>query len=82
MVVFGAWAMTWIALLALFNSLDYEYLFAIDLLGLLIIVQLMSPYVMKPLWRSRLDLSMAVGMAIFGFLVFKKALYFAGLALV
>lgn len=72
-VLFGAWEMISLTLLALLNSISYEYLFVLDLLGLLAIVQLMSPYVTNPRWRSNLNLFLIVGVAIFCLLVIKKA---------
>lgn len=74
-VAFGAWAIAMLALLTIFNSLNYEYLFVLDLLGLLVIVQFLGPYIMKPKWRSRLNVFLMVGMAIFALIIFNKALH-------
>jgi hypothetical protein len=74
-VAFGAWALAMLALLTLFNSLNYEYLFMLDLLGLLVIVQFISPYVMKPKWRSRLNIFLMAGMVAFAILIFNKVLH-------
>ncbi|AFC99304.1 hypothetical protein Mtc_0539 [Methanocella conradii HZ254] len=73
-VAFSAWAILTLTLLTLFNSLNYEYLFVLDLLGLLVITQLLSPYTMKPKWRPRLDIFLMAGVAIFALLVSNKAL--------
>lgn len=74
-VAFGAWAIAMLALLTIFNSLNYEYLFVLDLLGMLVIVQFLGPYIMKPKWRSRLNVFLMVGMAIFALIIFNKALH-------
>jgi hypothetical protein len=74
-VAFGAWAIAMLALLTLFNCLNYEYLFMLDLIGLLVIVQFLGPYIMKPKWRSRLNVFMIVGVAAFALLIFNKALH-------
>jgi hypothetical protein len=78
-VTFGAWELVSLALLAILNSLLYEYLFVLDLLGLLVIVQIMSPYMITPRWRSMLNIAMIVGVVIFALLVFNKALYLLGM---
>jgi len=80
-VAFSAWALMALALLALFNSLNYEYIFIIDLLGLLVITQLISPYTMRPKWRSRLDALLLTGTAIFIVLIADKAMDFLGFKL-
>lgn len=71
-VAFGAWAMAALALLTLFGSPGHEYLFILDLLGLMIIVQIMSPHTMKPQWRSRLNGFLMVGVAAFALLILNK----------
>jgi hypothetical protein len=81
-VTFGVWAIAMLELLTLFNSLDYEYLFMLDLLGLLVIVQIMSPYIMKPQWRSRLNVFLVVCAAVFGLLVSNKGLQIINLNMV
>lgn len=78
-VAFGAWAIAMLALLTIFNSLNYEYLFVLDLLGMLVIVQFLGPYIMKPKWRSRLNVFLMVGMAIFALIIFNKALHILSL---
>ncbi len=47
-VAFGAWVIAMLALLTLFNSLNFEYLLILDLIGLLVIVQFLSLYIIKP----------------------------------
>jgi hypothetical protein len=81
-VVFGAWSIAAIALLALSDKMDYGLLYALDLLGLLIIVQILSPYMIKPRWRSTLNIAMMIGVAIFCLLVISKALDLLGMHLV
>lgn len=78
-VAFGAWAIAMLALLTIFNSLNYEYLFVLDLLGLLVIVQFLGPYIMKPKWRSRLNVFLMAGVAIFALLIFNKTLHILSL---
>jgi hypothetical protein len=81
-VVFGAWAIAAIALLSLSDNMDYGLLYALDLLGLLLIVQILSPYMIRPRWRSMLNVAMLVGVAIFCLLVINKALNLLGMHLV
>lgn len=78
-VAFGAWAIAMLALLTIFNSLNYEYLFVLDLLGMLVIVQFLGPYIMKPKWRSRLNVFLMAGVAIFALLIFNKTLHILSL---
>lgn len=81
LIAFGAWELITLMLLALLNNLSYEYVFVLDLLGLLVIVQLVSPYVIKPKWRSNLNIFLLVGVAIFSVLVLMKAEHVFGLKL-
>lgn len=73
-VCFGLWAMGTLAVLTLLNKLDYLSVYALYLLGLVVIVHILGPYTIKPSWRSRLDGIFIVGIAIYAFLMLNQAI--------
>jgi hypothetical protein len=73
-VALGLWAMLALALLALFGSLDYEFFYAIAFLGFVVVAALASPYIVRPRWKTRLDLVAVAGTLAFGLIVVEKAL--------
>lgn len=80
-IMFGAWTIVALALLMLSDNLDYGLLYALDLLGLLLLVQVMSPYMIKPRWRSTLNIALMAGVAVFCLLVITIALDLLGIHL-
>jgi hypothetical protein len=70
---FGAWALIVQAVLTLFGVLDYQLLFLLDLMGLAIIIELTGPYLIRPLWKSRLNIVLFAGMLVFIIIVLKKS---------
>jgi hypothetical protein len=70
--VFGGWVLVVLSLLALFNSINYEYFFVLCLIGFLVIVELSGPFTVKPAWRSRVNIVIALGVLIFTFIVIEK----------
>lgn len=75
-IALGAWALLALSLLTLFGSLDHAFYFAVSFLGFLVIAALFSPYVVRPRWKSRLDLAGIAGALAFGVIVVQKAMVF------
>jgi peptidoglycan/LPS O-acetylase OafA/YrhL len=73
-LLLGAWAMLTLAVLLLFNALDATYYFTLTFLGFLIISALISPYVLKPAWRSRLNYITIGATLIFCLIIVQKAI--------
>lgn len=73
-LLLGAWALLTLSLLMLFNALDAAYYFTLAFLGFLIISALISPYVLKPAWRSRLNYVTIGATLIFCMIIGQKAL--------
>ena len=78
---FGTWMFAVLVLLTLFQSLDPEYFFVLCLIGFLIIVELSGPFTIRPEWRKRVNLAIAVGVLIFGLIVLNKILDILGMKL-
>ena len=72
--IFGGWILGVLTLLAMFNSISYEYFFVLCLIGFLIIVELSGPFTVRPAWRSRVNIVIAIGVIIFSLIVIKKVL--------
>lgn len=72
--IFGGWVMAMLTLLALFNSISYEYFFVLCLIGFLIIVELSGPFTVRPAWRYRVNVVIMIGVIIFFLIVIKKVL--------
>lgn len=71
-VIFGAYALLVLALLAVFDFLSVEYYFVLCLIGFLIIAQLSGPFVPRPRWRTRVNIVLLIGVLIFMLLVVSK----------
>ena len=78
-VIFGAWAFSALALLAVFGSLTFEYFFVLCLIGFLVIVELSGPFASRPRWRSRVNLVILLGVAVFALIVAGKVLAILGI---
>ncbi len=72
--VFGAWVLVVLSLLALFNSINYEYFFVLCLIGFLVIVELSGPFTVKPAWRSRVNIVIILGVLLFALIVVEKVM--------
>ncbi len=79
MYFFGGWMLAVLALLALFRSLSYEYFFVLCLIGFLVIVELSGPFTVRPAWRSRVNIAIALGVFIFSIIVINKVLAILGI---
>jgi hypothetical protein len=71
---FGGWVLVVLALLALFNSINYEYFFVLCLIGFLVIVELSGPFTVKPAWRSRVNIVIILGVVLFTLIIVEKVL--------
>lgn len=80
-LLLGAWVLLTLALLMLFNALDAAYYFTLVFLGFLIISALISPYVLKPAWRSRLNYVAIGATLIFCVIIGQKALAYTSWSL-
>lgn len=72
--VFGGWVLVVLSLLALFNSINYEYFFVLCLIGFLVIVELSGPFTVKPAWRSRVNIVIILGVLLFTLIIVEKVL--------
>jgi len=61
-------------LLTLLASLTYELFFVVSLIGLLVIIELTAPFRITPVWRKRLWVITALGLAVFGGIVVRRIL--------
>ena len=73
-ILLGVWVLLILALLMLFNAMDLTYYFALAFLGFLIISSLISPYIIKPAWKSRLNYVTIACTLIFSLTLVQKAL--------
>lgn len=80
-ITFGAWAFLALAVLAVFGSLSFEYFFVLCLIGFLVIVELSGPFASRPRWRSRVNVVILLGVAVFALIVVQKVLDILGIRL-
>jgi dolichyl-phosphate-mannose--protein O-mannosyl transferase len=69
-----AWMLAAALVLSLLSSLTYELFFVVSLIGLLVVVELTAPFRVTPTWRSRLKWLIALGLAVFGYIVVRRIL--------
>jgi dolichyl-phosphate-mannose--protein O-mannosyl transferase len=69
-----AWMLGAALVLSLLSSLNYELFFVVSLIGLLVVVELTAPFSVTPEWRSRLKWLIALGLAVFGYIVIQRIL--------
>lgn len=69
-----AWLLGAVLVLSLLSSLTYELFFVVSLIGLLVVVELTAPFRVTPTWRSRLKWLIAIGLAVFGYIVIRRIL--------
>lgn len=69
-----AWMLGATLLLVLLDSLEYELIFVISLIGFLVVVELTAPFNVNPDWRSRLKWLIIVGLLVFGYIVIQRIL--------
>ena len=79
--IFGIWIVAVLSLLVLFKSLSLEYFFVLCLIGFLIIVELSGPFIVRPRWRARVNVVIAIGVLIFAIIVVNKVLEILGISI-
>jgi len=60
--------------LALLGALEAALFFVVSLIGFLVVTELTAPFNVTPRWRSRLKWLIAVGLAVFGYVVVRRIL--------
>lgn len=69
-----AWMLGAALILALLDSLEYELFFVVSLIGFLVVTELTAPFAVTPAWRKRLKWLIAIGLAVFGYVVIRRIL--------
>lgn len=69
-----AWMLGATLVLVLLDSLSYELVFVVSLIGFLVIVELTAPIAVTPVWRRRLRWLIGVGLVAFGYIVVQRIL--------
>lgn len=69
-----AWILTSVLALTLLEAFSYELFFVLSLIGFLVVVELTAPFRVTPQWRARLKWLIAVGLAVFGYIVVRRIL--------
>lgn len=69
-----AWALASALVLAALGALEYELFFVTTLIGFLVVVELTAPLRITPEWRRRLKWLIAVGLAVFAYIVVRRIL--------
>ncbi|WP_277552287.1 hypothetical protein [Halobaculum limi] len=69
-----AWMLGAALVLALLDSLEYELFFVVSLIGFLVVTELTAPFAVTPAWRKRLKWLIAIGLAVFGYVVIRRIL--------
>lgn len=70
----AAWLLAALLALTLLEALSLELFFVVSLVGFLVVIQLTAPFNVTPRWRRRLTWFIAVGLAVFGYIVVKRIL--------
>ena len=69
-----AWMLGATLVLVLLESLSYELVFVVSLIGFLIVTELTAPFAVTPRWRKRLKWAIGVGLVVFGYIVTRRIL--------
>ena len=69
-----AWMLGATLVLVLLDSLSYELVFVVSLIGFLVVVELTAPIAVTPTWRRRLLWLIGGGLVIFGYIVVQRIL--------
>lgn len=69
-----AWMLGATLVLVLLDSLSYELVFVVSLIGFLVIVELTAPIAVTPVWRRRLRWLIGIGLVVFGYIVVRRIL--------
>lgn len=77
-IALSIWIFTVLALLIFFKSLSFEFFFILCLIGFLIIIELSGPFLVKPKWRSRVNIIVVLGVIVFAVIVFVRVMGIIG----
>lgn len=69
-----AWMLGAVLVLVLLDSLSFELVFVVSLIGFLVVVELTAPFSVTPQWRARLKWLIVIGLAVFGYIVIQRIL--------
>jgi hypothetical protein len=69
-----AWMVGSVLALALLQSLSYELVFVVSLIGFLVVVELTAPFAVSPAWRARLKWLIGIGLLGFTYIVIRRIL--------
>lgn len=69
-----AWMLGAVLVLVLLDSLSYELVFVVSLIGFLVVTELTAPFNVTPTWRTRLKWLIGLGLLVFGYIVIKRIL--------
>ncbi|MFC7202634.1 hypothetical protein ACFQJC_03850 [Haloferax namakaokahaiae] len=69
-----AWMLGATLVLVLLDSLSYELVFVVSLIGFLVVVELTAPIGVTPTWRRRLLWVIGGGLVVFGYIVVRRIL--------
>ncbi|QZP38452.1 hypothetical protein [Halobaculum magnesiiphilum] len=69
-----AWMLGATLVLVLLESLSLELAFVVSLIGFLVVTELTAPFAVTPDWRRRLVWIIALGLAVFGYVVIRRIL--------
>jgi hypothetical protein len=68
------WSLATLLILATLQSVSYELVFVISLIGFLVVTELTAPFAITPQWRRRLFYVIGLGLAGFAYVVIKRIL--------
>ncbi len=63
-----------VLVLVLLDSLEYELVFVVSLIGFLVVTELTAPFAVTPAWRRRIKWLIGVGLLVFGYIVIRRIL--------
>jgi len=64
-VLFAGWSFALLALLLLSKSLGLDLFFSLAFIGFLMVIALTGPFTVRPAWRTRISIIIAIGAMIF-----------------
>ncbi|RLM83996.1 hypothetical protein D3D02_15530 [Halobellus sp. Atlit-38R] len=67
-----AWMLGAVLILVLLESLSFELVFVVSLIGFLVVTELTAPFNLTPTWRSRLRWVILLGLLGFGYIVIRR----------
>lgn len=68
------WLSGALVVLALLDSVTFDLVFVVSLIGFLVVVELTAPFTVTPQWRRRLKWLIALGLLVFAGIVVRRIL--------